>query len=94
MLHRINQLSVEDVNRALRLIQETSQNQTLKAKGVSARVPDNKKTTPSNIFGKVNIESAPLLGATTTLPIILNATISQDAPNFGFGSMSNYNWGL
>jgi len=87
MMHRINQLSLEDVNRTLRLIQETSQNQTLKAKGVSARKPNNQRTTPTHIFGKVSIQTA-------TLPVILSATISQDAPDFGFGSMSNYNWGL
>ena len=94
MMHRINQLSLEDVNRTLRLIQETSQNQTLEAKGISARKPNNQRTTPTNIFGKVSIQTAVAIGPTSTLPVILSATISQDAPNFGFGSMSNYNWGL
>jgi hypothetical protein len=94
MIHRVSQVTVEEINRVLRLVQETSQNQTLTPKGFASRKPDNPTSTVTNLQGKVQVEPTPNLGVTSTMPVILSATISTSYPDFGFGANWGESWGL
>jgi hypothetical protein len=70
------------------------QNQELKQKGVSSTINDRPTTTPTNATGKVVIRHAQDTGLLSALPVIVNATISTNYPQFGFGANWGENWGL
>lgn len=94
MYHRVASSDIAEINRVLGLIQQGMQNNELKTKGVSSTVVDRPTSTPTNATGKVIIKHVTQLGLTTTLPIILSATISTSYPDFGFGANWGESWGL
>jgi hypothetical protein len=94
MYHRVANADVSELNRVLSLIQQGMQNQELKQKGVSSTINDRPTTTPTNATGKVVIRHAQDTGLLSALPVIVNATISTNYPQFGFGANWGENWGL
>ncbi len=94
MLHRINDATVDELNRVLTLIQQTGQNQTLTAKGTSAAIISTQNQASSNLIAPVIIKPIIEIGDTTIQPIIVSTHVSTNYPNFGYGSEWGYDWGL
>ena len=94
MLHRVNDTSVAELNRVLSLIQQSGQNQSLTAKGISATKIDIPNQTSSMITSPIVIRPIVETGDITAQPIIVSTIVSTDYPTFGYGSQWGESWGL
>lgn len=94
MYHRVNDTSVAELNRVLTLIQQSGQNQSLTAKGVSATQLNIPSQTSSTITSPVIIKPILETGDTTVQPVIVSTVVSTNYPTFGYGSEWGESWGL
>ena len=94
MIHRINDATVEELNRVLTLVQQTSQNQQMISKGTSSTLVNPQAQTSSTITSPIIIKPIIEIGDTTIQPIIVLTTVSTNYPTFGYGSQWGESWGL
>lgn len=95
MLHKVQQLSLGEVNKVLRLIQEKIPSSLDFNRGKSQPVLDLAGQTTAKNNGSINLNTVVTsYGDTATKPIELLVGISLTYPNFGFGSSWGNNWGI
>ena len=93
MYHRVSQVSVEETNRVLRLVQD-SPSLAYKDRGVSDTKADLGGISQTKNTGIFIVTQPTPIGLTSTTPINLSVSYSTVYPTFGWGSNWGNNWGL
>lgn len=94
MYHRISNISLEEVNRVLRLIQDNIPNPALAERGKSDTIADVSGSIETNKKGVFKVSEPVSIGLTNIVPINLSVSISTSYPSFGWGANWGNNWGL
>lgn len=93
MYHRVSGISVEEINRVLRLIQD-SPIKSFESRGSFDRSAD-LSTVPQTQNKGIFVVSEPTpIGLTNITPINLSVSVSTTYPTFGWGANWGNNWGL
>ena len=93
MYHRVSQVSVEEINRVLRLVQD-SPSLAYKDRGASGTKADLSGIPETKNTGIFIVTQPTPIGLTSTTPINLSVSYSTVYPTFGWGSNWGNNWGL
>lgn len=95
MFHKVQQLSLGEVNKVLRLIQEKIPASTDLTRGKTQPTLDLSGQNTTNQNGNINLNTVlSPTGDITTKPIDLTVGVSLTYPNFGYGSSWGNNWGI